>query len=261
MPLAFLLYALSFPLKPLNFLGYYWNFLYLFLTVFYYINIGCRQKKHIYYSILLGFLVSLTYIDIAILQNEFKNLFPILGPFFITLLSGLSFFRILEVYPDKQLYFIYKNKKASLPISICIGLLCGLLWGFLNYSLGKNTQEVSLDVNIHCFLISLSPAIMEELAFRTTFYSFCLYIFKGSFESRASTFLVGLFMIFPHALVHTPDTFIQQGLISGLISTVFISLLFGLIFAFLQYKRDILSAMIAHGLVDIIRFCFFGLPF
>jgi membrane protease YdiL (CAAX protease family) len=35
---------------------------------------------------------------------------------------------------------------------------------------------------------------------------------------------------------------------------------FGFIFAFLQKKRDITSAMIAHGIVDWIRFCIFGLP-
>jgi membrane protease YdiL (CAAX protease family) len=39
------------------------------------------------------------------------------------------------------------------------------------------------------------------------------------------------------------------------------AVVFGFIFAFLQKKRDVMSAMIAHGVVDWIRFCIFGLPF
>ena len=68
-------------------------------------------------------------------------------------------------------------------------------------------------------------------------------------------------MIVPHVLVHTPESFIGGGLINGLISTVLYIIIFGLIFAVLQKKRDITSAMIAHGTVDFIRFCFFGLPY
>lgn len=40
-----------------------------------------------------------------------------------------------------------------------------------------------------------------------------------------------------------------------------LSQLFGLPFAILQRKRDLTSAMIAHGVVDVIRFCFLGAPF
>ena len=66
-------------------------------------------------------------------------------------------------------------------------------------------------------------------------------------------------MIVPHVLVH------QLFLLNPNILELFISVLlyvavFGLIFAILQRKRDLLSAMISHGLVDVIRFMIFGLP-
>ena len=50
-------------------------------------------------------------------------------------------------------------------------------------------------------------------------------------------------------------------IVSFLISLVLYIVVFGYLFAFLQKKRDILSAMIAHGVVDWIRFCIFGMPF
>lgn len=58
---------------------------------------------------------------------------------------------------------------------------------------------------------------------------------------------------------------LEGGLANALISFVMYIVLyiviFGFVFAFLQRKRDVLSAMVAHGLVDAIRFSIFGLPF
>ncbi|MNF04285.1 hypothetical protein D3C80_2037670 [compost metagenome] len=68
-------------------------------------------------------------------------------------------------------------------------------------------------------------------------------------------------MIIPHVLIHTPDIIINNGIVPGVINIIMLALLFGLPFAVLQKKRDITSAMLAHGIVDVIRFCFLGLPF
>ncbi|MEI2398162.1 hypothetical protein NYE33_00110 [Paenibacillus sp. FSL R10-2199] len=40
----------------------------------------------------------------------------------------------------------------------------------------------------------------------------------------------------------------------GVTGSITWGLLFGLHFAYLQWKRDVTSAMIAHGVVDFIRF-------
>lgn len=68
-------------------------------------------------------------------------------------------------------------------------------------------------------------------------------------------------MVIPHVLIHIPDTFLTYGIVSGIVNIVMLSLIFGIPFAILQRKRDLLSAMIAHGTVDVIRFSFLGLPF
>ena len=67
-------------------------------------------------------------------------------------------------------------------------------------------------------------------------------------------------MVVPHVLIHTPEAFMQGGMIGGLVSTLIYVVLFGLPFALLQRRRDLASAMIEHGTVDLIRFCLRGLP-
>lgn len=45
----------------------------------------------------------------------------------------------------------------------------------------------------------------------------------------------------------------------GLVESLILLVLFGLPFTALQHKRNLTSAMIAHGLVDAVRFTIFGL--
>ncbi|MNI82817.1 hypothetical protein D3C73_1395710 [compost metagenome] len=61
-------------------------------------------------------------------------------------------------------------------------------------------------------------------------------------------------------LIHTPNAFIEKGVVGGVVSVILYVVIFGLPFAWLQKKRDVTSAMIAHGTVDCIRFLLFGLP-
>ena len=68
-------------------------------------------------------------------------------------------------------------------------------------------------------------------------------------------------MIIPHVLIHTPDALLTYGVVSWIINIIMLTLIFGLPFAVLQRKRDLASAMTAHGIVDVIRFAFTGLPF
>jgi membrane protease YdiL (CAAX protease family) len=131
--------------------------------------------------------------------------------------------------------------------------------GIVNLLLSSETPN--LNINISCFLTALSPAIFEEIAFRTFIYALCLSMLKGEIKTKNENFTCYFMMVIPHVMIHTPEQFIKYGLISGIFSIIILTLLFGLPFAFLQKKRDITSAMIAHGVVDIIRFSFLGLPF
>lgn len=71
-------------------------------------------------------------------------------------------------------------------------------------------------------------------------------------------------MIVPHILPHilfTLEPNMIEACINFGITMVLYIVIFGLILVILQRKRDVLSAMIAHGIIDAIRFTIFGLPF
>lgn len=59
-------------------------------------------------------------------------------------------------------------------------------------------------------------------------------------------------MILPHVLLHFNTANFALG------SVLALALLFGLPFAVMQRKRDVSSAIGAHTVVDVIRFCSFG---
>ncbi|KHL97347.1 hypothetical protein QW71_02105 [Paenibacillus sp. IHB B 3415] len=52
----------------------------------------------------------------------------------------------------------------------------------------------------------------------------------------------------------SPIQFLRRNEKGGVTGSITWGLLFGLPFAYLQWKRDVTSAMIAHGVVDFIRF-------
>lgn len=86
----------------------------------------------------------------------------------------------------------------------------------------------------------------------------------GEIKRGAQSFTVWFMMIVPHILPHilfNTANGVINSIVSFLISLVLYIVVFGYLFAFLQKKRDIMSAMVAHGVVDWIRFCIFGLPF
>ena len=86
----------------------------------------------------------------------------------------------------------------------------------------------------------------------------------GEVKRGAQSFTVWFMMIVPHILPHilfNTSNGVINSIVSFLISLVLYIVVFGAIFAFLQKKRDIMSALVAHGVVDWIRFCIFGLPF
>lgn len=206
-----------------------------------------------------GFLLSLLLGSLVALSDFQSSLFSLLSGFLITTMAALAVFSTFEHYREHRLHMLRHGKGGALK-SIGWGLLVGVLWGVLNFFLMLSNNELDFQVTLSRFLVSLNPAILEEIAMRTLFFAFCLSSLRGAITTRKQHFTCWFMMIVPHVLIHTPEAFILQGLIGGLISIMLYIVIFGFIFAFLQYKRDVTSAMIAHGTVDFIRFSFFGLP-
>lgn len=200
----------------------------------------------------LSILVALSYLSNVMINPRSMLLNPI-----ITFIGILAVYSTFDHYRRQALPFI-KNGKYQPLITVLIGLGIGVLLGTVNLILAG--QPVAFNFSIYNLLGSFSPAIMEELVMRTLFYALCLHFFKGKIETKAQHLTYLFMMVMPHILIHTPNLFLQMGLMGGLINTLVYVVLYGVPFALLQKKWDLSSSMLAHGIVDFIRFCFVGLP-
>lgn len=209
-------------------------------------------KRQILISVLLATAVAAAYINVS--------LFSMITTSALTLLASLALFSTFNRYSEGKLIFLNTASKKAVAISLVTGAAAGTFLGIVNLMLsGQDLSHYSIEFMY--FKIALSPAIFEEIVLRALFYAFCLSLLKGRIDTRARKFTAWFMMIIPHVLIHTPENFINGGIVQGMINIIMLALLFGLPFAVLQQKRDITSAMLAHGIVDIIRFCFLGLPF
>ncbi len=196
-------------------------------------------------------------IAVSLLFGVLAGLFnPIVGA--CTILSFLATASIFNKYGNRiSVFKSYTRKQVC--ISISWGLAVGLILGTVNLFL-SGSQSLDLDFKIIYLLYSLNPGIFEEISFRMFLYAFSVYLLKGEIDSAKKKIWCYILMVIPHVLIHTPDLLLENGVFNFLIYLLILSLLFGLPFALLQKKRDLTSAMVAHGLVDFIRFCFVGLP-
>ncbi len=214
------------------------------------IKAGFPSKNHIVCSLVLG-------VSMFIAHQEISHTSVRL--FIVTSLASLATFTVFERFPKHKVKVLDLTSRKVGFLNILLGTIVGIILGVTNLFLSGDT--LSLDINLSVFLTSLSPAIFEEIALRLFMFALCLYLLKGTINSKKEAFACYFMMIVPHSLIHTPQQFVDYGLISGLIGVVVLSLLFGLPFAVLQRKRDLTSAMIAHGVVVFIRFSLLGLPF
>lgn len=207
--------------------------------------------------------LSVVFTSLYLVSNIFSfNVFTLIQGV-ILFLSGCASCSVFEKYERNSLRLIQNIKKTDVFVSILIGIACGILWGGINYFLMRGSNPVVPTNILKAFIVSLNPAILEEVAFRCVFFAFCLSMSGGELKSKFQRFTGWFMMIVPHILPHmlfSMTNNIIESVLSWLISLVLYIVVFGFIFALLQKKRDIASAMIAHGIVDWIRFCIFGLP-
>ena len=209
-----------------------------------------------------GIILSTVITAIYLLSNVYRFNFFSLIQATVLFLAAAASCSVFEDYITESLKWIRCKKKTDILISILIGIGVGLVWGGINYLLMKSSNSIVKPDALKAFIFALNPATMEEVALRTVFYAFCLHCAGGKLISKKRKFTVWFLMIIPHILPHLMFSLSEglNGVIMWLIYLVLYIVIFGFIFAFLQQKRDIASAMIAHGIVDFIRFLIFGLP-
>jgi hypothetical protein len=180
----------------------------------------------------------------------------------VTFLSFMAFFQLSNRYPENTIILIRNESGKSFMSSVVLGLAVGAFLGIINVVLNSYSggAETNIRLDPQHFIVPLNPGIYEEVVFRAFFFMVSLHFLKGSLATRGRRFTAWFMMVLPHVLVHTPNAFIENGIGGWLIYTVMLAGVFGLPFAFLQLKRDLASAMIAHITVMVIFFNVFGIP-
>ena len=260
-----------------------WILFFIYLIIYFVICLGLRNQQFIWLelacfsmiisiyiliqnrmpkkkSIIISFIFALIYLVSDIYQFNIFSVFHGI----LVFLSSCASFSVFQKYNERSLRFVRNENKKDILISIIIGIVCGIVWGGINYFLMIGSNPLVPTNVFKAFLVALNPAVMEEISCRCIFFAFCLYMTGGEIKREKQSFTVWFMMIVPHILPHilfNTTNGIFESIVSFLISLVLYIVVFGYLFAFLQRKRDIMSAMIAHGVVDWIRFCIFGLPF
>lgn len=148
--------------------------------------------------------------------------------------------------------FLWDNQKTHnlAKTGGCIFVIGGIL-GALNLWLALGDHTFNLSFQVNWIFEALRAGIFEEVTCRMFFFALCVCATKNASLSKGQNLLCYAAMILPHVLLH-----INQGI--NLQSIVILSLLYGLPFAIMQRKQNLLSAIGAHSLVDFVRFVAFG---
>lgn len=173
---------------------------------------------------------------------------PIMGiSTIIPFVSSIGIFK-----KSKNNVHIFSNNKKIILLSVTLTLAIGIILGAINVFFAIDSIPINPDFKIQYVFNALRAGIFEEVFFRLFFFAMCIYITNDSKFSKTQNLLCYLIMIIPHTLIHfNLSTF-------NLPSVVMLSLLFGLPFALMLRKLNLISAIGAHSIVDIIRFCTFG---
>lgn len=252
---AFLYFVISIVTKEQSFLWLLLAVYSLIISIFLLKNHKLQMGKNLIMPIAFAFLY--------LLSNIYNfNLFSVIQGFIVFLSSCAVIATFTDV--TGAFHWVKKGKKYDFVLSVFLGVLIGAVWGAINYFLMRGSNEKIPTELFRAGIVALNPAVIEEISFRTVFYAFCVHALKGLPVSKKENFTCWFMMIVPHILPHMLFS-LEGGVVNAILSFVIYLMLyiiiFGFVFAFLQQKRDVLSAMIAHGLVDAIRFSIFGLPF
>ena len=208
------------------------------------IKSGLPSKKSIWISIILSVMATVAFLGYQLNPGILIYGFSLSG--IPTLFTSLAVFSVMEKQGGYELFS--RKKKGGIVGSIIIALVVGFVLAIINVFM--NSEPINYKFSFSGLLFSLNPAIFEEIAGRAIFMAYCVYFSHGQKMGKFSIFTMYFMMCMPHTVVHG----------YGLVETIILCVLFGLPFTILQCKRDIGSAMISHGIVDIVRFMVFGMP-
>ena len=203
---------------------------------------GMPSKKYVRLAVLLAFLSVVAYLgyqrDPLILVYGLTSGIP-------ALLTSLAVFSVMEKQGGYAL--ISDRGRHPFMVSIAVSAAAGLVLSAVNIWISG--EKIDPDFSPWYLLLTLNPAIFEEMAYRAIFMAYFVFFARNEKMAGAEVFTMVFMMCVPHTVIHG----------YGFAETLVLCLLFGLPFSLLQMKRDIASAMISHGIVDAVRFMLIGI--
>ncbi|GGH11382.1 CPBP family glutamic-type intramembrane protease [Paenibacillus segetis] len=151
-----------------------------------------------------------------------------------------------------RIILIKNATKRDVVISCITLVLVGVVLGGINVLLGLSSNPINPSFQLSHIFEAIKAGVTEEIMFRYFLFALCVVIAGDHKFTKLQNVLCYLIMVLPHVFIHFELSTINIG------NIIVLSLLFGLPFAWLQRKRDLVSAMGSHSIVDIIRFCLFS---
>ena len=146
---------------------------------------------------------------------------------------------------------LLRGGRKQAALSLAAGAAAGTALGVVNIWLAGAPLHAS--VRVQWFLDALCAGVAEEVIFRFLLFALCIRITGDAELSVSGRVLCALIVTLPHTLLHFAPSAVDIG------SVVTLCVLFGLPFALLQRRRDLTAAMLAHGVVDLMRFFLLGI--
>ncbi|SHH33171.1 CAAX protease self-immunity [Clostridium collagenovorans DSM 3089] len=151
-----------------------------------------------------------------------------------------------------KIYLFKNNKKNTFLITLILIFVIGGILAGINTLLAMSSISINVSFKIKWILDALCAGVFEEIFFRLFFFAICVYLVKNQELSKLQNILCYVIMVVPHVLIHFN---LQTFNVSNMIV---LSVLFGMPFALMQRKANLVSAIGAHAFVDFMRFCLLG---
>lgn len=212
-----------------------WFILVLMLSIFLiYRNKNKINKRDIIISLFLSI--------ITMISNMFMGFFVM-----PTYLASIAVMR----GSDKEILLYRHGNKRKLHWTLCCIFVFGGILACINLLLASQNYHINLSIQPYYIFDALRAGIFEEIVFRMFFFSLCIELTRNVVYNKYQEVLCYLLLVLPHVIVHFNGTI-------DFISVIVLSTFFGLPFAIMQRKLNLLSAIGAHSMVDFIRYIILG---
>lgn len=166
-----------------------------------------------------------------------------------TLFAYLASRTLVASYKNSMCFIRSRLAKDSLD-NVRIIVLIGALFVFLRwFMLLKEGKMMDIQFQLPFLFESIGASVSEEIIFRMFLFSVMLRMNEGKEPPKLIAYFV---MIVPFCLLHNIEGIIFNGFLS-IVPTVIIQCLIGTILAILAHRRDLVTAIGVHFLLDTIH--------